>query len=101
MNAKNNYIKEIENQQRRWHQDIYKFRIIAEEIGKDDPDRQIKYYQIIEDIVNKEKDVSEKLSELKEMSGTEWQQMKPEIEKLSERLMSSIESAQSNQLSPH
>lgn len=95
MSTKNNYIKEIENQQKRCHQDIYKFRIIAEEIGEKEPDRQIKYYQIIEDIVAREKDVADKLSELKESFGTEWQEAKPEIEKLSEGLMNSIESARS------
>ncbi len=93
MNNKVNYIKEIEEQQKRWHQDIYKFRIIAEETGEEEPDRQIKYYQIIEDIVAKEKDVADKLSELKENSGTEWQKMKPEIEKLRGHVTNAIESA--------
>ena len=95
MNDKNHYIKEIENQQARWHQDIYKFRIITEDIGEKDPDRQIKYYQIIEDIVAKEKDVADMLSELKESSDTEWQQIKTEIENLKERVTNSIESARS------
>ncbi len=95
MNDKDNYIKEIEKQQKRWHQDIYKFRIITEEIGDEEPDRQIRYYQIIEDIVAKEENVADRLSELKESSGTEWQQMKSEIEKLRGRITNDIESARS------
>jgi hypothetical protein len=95
MNDKNHYIKEIEQQQGRWHQDIYKFRIITEEIGEEEPDRQIKYYQIIEDIVVKEKDVADKLAELKERSDDGWQQIKPEIENLGERLTNAINSARS------
>jgi len=95
MSDKANYIKEIENQQATWHKDIYKFRIITEEIGEEEPDRQIKYYQIIEDIIEKEKTVTEKLLELKECSDTEWQQRKPELEKLSEQVTNSIEAARS------
>ncbi len=95
MNDKTHYIKEIEQHLARWHQDIYKFRIIAEEIGEEEPDRQIKYYQIIEDIVAKEKDVADKLSELKERSDDGWRQMKPEIENLGERLAKAIDSARS------
>ena len=93
MNDKDNYINEIEKQQKRWHQDMYKFKIIAEEIGEEEADRQIKYYQIIEDIVAKEENVADKLSELKERSGTEWQQLKPGIEKLIRRVTKAIESA--------
>lgn len=49
---------------------------------------------------SQEKDVAEKRSELKESSGTEWQQMKPEIEKLIKGLMNSIESARSTEWKP-
>lgn len=93
MDDKKNYIKEIEEQLESWRQAIYKFKVITEEVGEEEPDRQIIYYQVIEDIVNKEKSVAEKLSEIQESSETEWQQLQPEIEALRESIEYAIESA--------
>lgn len=93
MSDKKSYIKKIEGQLESWKQEIYKFRIITEEIGEEEPDRQIKYYQVIEDMVNKEKNVAEKLSEIKKSGETEWQQLKSEIEALRESIEHAIESA--------
>jgi hypothetical protein len=93
MSDENSYIIEIEEQLESWHHEIYKFRIITEEIGEEEPDRQIKYYQVIEDIVAKEKSVAEKLSDLKDSGEKERQQLKSEIEALREHIEHAIESA--------
>lgn len=93
MSDKQNYIVRIGEQLESWRQEIYKFKIITEEIGEEEPDRQIKYYQVIEDIVVKEKNVAKKLSELKESGEKDWQRLKSEIETLRVRVDHAIESA--------
>jgi hypothetical protein len=93
MGDKKSYITKIEEQLESWRQEIYKFKVITEDVGEEEPDRQIRYYQVIEDIVAKEKSVAEKLSDLKKSSETEWHQLKSEIEALGESLSNAIESA--------
>lgn len=95
MSDKQAYIAEIENQLEYWDQEIYKFRVITEEIGEEEPDRQIKYYQLIESIVARKNDVAKKLSELQESENLDLQQAKLEIEKLREHVTNGIESARS------
>lgn len=93
MSDKKRYIMEIEEELESWRHEIYKFKIITEEIGEEEPDRQIRYYQIIEDIVGKEKSVAEKLSDLNNCGEAEWQQLKSEIEEMRESVSRAIESA--------
>lgn len=93
MSDKQSYIEEIEEQLGYWKREIYKFRIITEEIGEEEPDRQIRYYQVIEDIVAIEESVADKLSELKKSSEKDWRRLKSEIEALRKRIDDAIESA--------
>lgn len=93
MSDKQSYIEEIEEQLGSWRQEIYKFRIITEEIGEEEPDRQIRYYQVIEDIVAIEERVADKLYELKESGEKDWRRLKSEIEALRDRIDHAIASA--------
>lgn len=92
MKDKTTYVQEVEDQLDKWGKDIYKFKIIAEEEGWEDPDRQVKYYQIIEDISNQKKKIAEKLTALKE-EDSNWQQYIDEIDSLRKIVSNGITSA--------
>jgi len=59
MTDKRNFINEVEQQIDTRNGEIVKFRVIAEVA---EPDDQIEFYQIIEEIVEKENVVKEKLA---------------------------------------
>ena len=63
------YLTTVEDKIENWEKEIYRFRVIAEEA---DPDPQVEHYQVIEDIVAKEKAVKERLAKLKEQGEVSW-----------------------------
>ena len=73
-----------------WNAEIAKFRIIAEVA---DPDDQIKHYQVIEDLVTKEKAVAEKLAAFNESTAVDRSDLKNQIEHLQKIIETSIETA--------
>ena len=70
--------------------DIVKFRIIAEVA---DPDDQIEFYQIIEDIVEKENEVKEKLAAYGKTDEAGRNDLRKEIDYLQKRVEDAIEAA--------
>lgn len=95
MIKKSVYIQEIEDQIANWKDEIYKLRIIAEDTGWKNPDRQINYYQIIEDLTTKEK-VDEKLSSLKDDDFNDWEAAAHEIDALCLDIEKSVTLARSS-----
>lgn len=85
-----NFASEIEKKIEKWKEEIQKFRIIAEVA---DPDDQIKHYQVIEDLVAKEKAVKEKLSAFDESGAVDRSNLKNEIEDLQQIVDNGIEAA--------
>ena len=90
MTEKTSFIKEVEQQIDNRHGEIAKFRIIAEVAA---PDDQIKFYQIIEEIVNKENAVKEKLDDFKKSDGDDLDDLKKEIATLQQRVERAIKEA--------
>jgi len=62
MKDKKNFVSQIERQLESWNSELIKFRIIAEVA---DPDSQIEHYHVIEEIVEKEHRVRDKLDDIK------------------------------------
>ncbi len=90
MTDKENFVADVEKQIDHWTAEIAKFRIIAELAH---PDEQIEFYQIIEDIVDKEKAVKEKLSEFDKSDAADLGKLKNEIGELRQRVEKAIEDA--------
>ncbi|GAB6192883.1 hypothetical protein [Desulfocastanea catecholica] len=84
------FVSEVERKIEKRHEDIVKFRIIAEVA---DPDDQIKFYQIIEDIVEKENAVQEKLAAFDKSKAVDRTDMADEIERLQKLVEDAIEVA--------
>jgi hypothetical protein len=63
MDDKKKFTSQVEKQLESWNSELLKFRVIAEVA---DPDAQVEHYQLIEDIVEKEHSVREKLAELQQ-----------------------------------
>lgn len=84
------FVGEVERKIEKRHEEIVKFRVIAEVA---DPDDQIKFYQIIEDIVEKENAVQEKLAAFDKNGTVDRTDMADEIEKLQKRVEDAIEAA--------
>lgn len=91
MTDNDNFVKDIEHQMQKRHEEVVKFRVIAEVA---DPDDQIEYYQIIEDIVAKDNAVRGKLITYTESDDVDRSSLKNEIEALHQLLEGAIESAQ-------
>ncbi len=83
-------VTEVERQIDLRNADIVKFRVIAEIAN---PDDQIEYYQIIEDIVEKENDVKEKLAAFDRSDEADRNYLKKEIDYLQKRVEDAIEAA--------
>ena len=96
MNNKDQYIKEVEKQMADWQSDKYKLKIIAEDAGWEEPDRLVSYYQVIEKIADKEKEIAEKLSDLKNQDSSNWQEDKVVIDGLRKKLADVVEKARYN-----
>lgn len=96
MNNKEEYIREVEKQMAEWQSDIYKLRVVAEDAGWEDPDRQINYYQVIEELTAKENEVTDKLSLLKDLTEGDWHANKDEIEGLRKELAEAVAKARSS-----
>lgn len=90
MRDKKNFVADVERQIDNRNEEIVKFRIIAEVA---DPDDQIEFYQIIEDIVAKENEVKEKLAVFEKSEGDYSADLKNEITLLQKRVESAIEAA--------
>lgn len=86
----NNFIREVEKKIDEWNADILKFRVIAEVA---EPDDQIEHYQVIEDIVAKEKTVIEKLAAFEENGAIDRSGLKNGIEILAQSVDDAIEAA--------
>lgn len=96
MSDKAEYIQEVEKQLDSWQSEIYKLKIIAEDAGWEDPDRQIDCYQIIEEITAKEKEVAQKLASLKRSNDRDWHDLKTEIDIMREEITRAVESARAS-----
>ncbi len=84
------FVSEVKRKIEKRHEEIVKFRVIAEVA---DPDDQITFYQIIEDIVRKENAVKEKLAAFDKSGVVDRTDMADEIEKIQKRVEDSIEAA--------
>ncbi len=85
------YLATVEKNIENWEKEIYRFRVIAEEA---DPNPQIEHYQVIEDIVAKEKAIKEKFAKLKEQGEPGWNETAmEEFDELQKSLEKAIESA--------
>lgn len=84
------FVSEVTRKIEKRHEEIVKFRIIAEVA---DPDDQITFYQIIEDLVEKENAVKEKLTAFDENNAVDRTVMADEIETLQKRVEEAIEAA--------
>lgn len=84
------FVSEVTRKIEKRHEEIVKFRVIAEVA---DPDDQITFYQIIEDIVEKENAVKEKLAAFDKSGAVDRKNMADEIEKLQKRVEDAIEAA--------
>ena len=84
------FVSEVKKKIEKRHDEIVKFRVIAEVA---DPDDQITFYQIIEDIVEKENEVKEKLASFDKSKAVDRTDMADEIEKLQKRVEDAIEAA--------
>lgn len=96
MNNKNKYIQEVKNELAEWQGDIYKLKVVAEDAGWEDPDRQIRYYQIIEDIVSQKQELSERLFSIEDPDKTDWHASKAEIDTLRKEVAEAIAAARSS-----
>ena len=92
---KDKYIQEVEKQIDEWLGDIYKLRIVTEDVGWKDPDRQMYYYQVIEKLTAKESEVADKLALLKDSNLDDWQVNKDEIDLLRKEVTEAISEARS------
>ncbi len=90
MTESEKFITDVERQIDIRNADIAKFRIIAEVA---DPDEQIEFYQIIEDIVEKEKEVKKKLAAYDETDEAGRNYLRKEIGFLQKRVEDAIEAA--------
>jgi len=90
MTEKTDFIKEVERQIDNRTAEIAKFRIIAEVA---EPDDQINFYQIIEEIVKKENAVKKKLDDFEKSDGEGSEDLKKEIDRLQLRVEKAIEDA--------
>ena len=90
MTEKTSFIKKVEQQIDNRNEEIAKFRIIAEVAT---PDNQIKFYQVIEEIVAKENLVKEKLEDFEKSKGDDLDGLKNEITILQQRVEKAIEEA--------
>ncbi|MGB3222068.1 MAG: hypothetical protein WBB23_04625 [Desulforhopalus sp.] len=90
MKDKKNFIDDVERQIDNRNAEIAKFRIIAEVAS---PDDQIEFYHIIEDIVEKENEVKEKLAAFEESERDDLSDLKNEILYLQDRAEAAIEAA--------
>ena len=86
----NNFVSEIEKGIENWNAEVFEFRVIAE-VAK--PDDQIEHYQVIEDIVEKEHAVIEKLAVFDESGAIDRTILKNEIENLQQNVGDVIEAA--------
>jgi hypothetical protein len=87
------YIVHLEEAIERWHKEIVKFKVIAE-AEEAEPDAQIEFYQVIEEIAAKQGAVKDRLEQLKKDEETLLnEQIREEIEVLSASLEEAIESA--------
>ncbi len=87
------YIARLEEALDRWHNEIVKFKVIAE-AEEEEPDAQIEYYQVIEEIAAKQDAIKDKLEQLKTAGETAAnEQIQEEIESLRASLEEAIESA--------
>ncbi len=90
MSEKTSFIKQVAQQIDNRSGEIAKFRIIAEVAT---PDDQIKFYQIIEELVKKENAVKEKLDDFEKTHGDNSDDLKKEIATLQQRVERAIEEA--------
>lgn len=90
MTDEKSFVSEMDKKIKQWNAEIAKFRIIAEVA---DPDDQIKHYQVIEDLVTKEKAVAEKLAAFNESTAVDRSDLKNQIEHLQKIIETSIETA--------
>ena len=87
------YIARLEEALDRWHNESVNFKVIAE-AEEEEPDAQIEYYQVIEEIAAKQDAIKDKLEQLKTAEETAAnEQIKEEIESLRASLEEAIESA--------
>ncbi|MBE0586339.1 MAG: hypothetical protein IH612_21565, partial [Desulfofustis sp.] len=87
------YITQLEESIQRWQKEILKFKVIAE-AEEAEPDAQIEYYQVIQEIAEKQETIKNRLNVLKNEGNTTWnEEIKEEIEALSTSLDEAIESA--------
>lgn len=84
------FVDEVTRKIEKRHDEIVKFRVIAEVA---DPDDQVTFYQIIEDIVEKENAVKEKLVAFDKSKAVDRTAMADEIERLQKRVEDAIEAA--------
>jgi hypothetical protein len=90
MNNTRDFVSEVKRKKEMRHEEIVKFRVIAEVA---DPDDQIAFYQLIEDIVEKENAVKEKLTVFEQSGEVDRTDMANEIEKLEKLAEDAIEAA--------
>lgn len=90
MTNENNFVRETNIKIKQWNAEIAKFRIIAEVAN---PDDQIKHYQVIEDLVSKEKAVAEKLAAFNESDAVDRSDLKNQIKHLQHIIEDAIETA--------
>jgi hypothetical protein len=90
MTDSRDFLNEMTRKIEKRHEEIVKFRVIAEVA---DPDDQIRFYQIIEDIVEKEEALKEKLDAFDKSGAVDRTDMADEIEKLQKRVEDAIEAA--------
>lgn len=87
------YIAHLEEAIERWHKEIVKFKVIAE-AEEAEPDAQIEFYQVIQEIAEKQEAIKDRLNQLKKDGDPSWnEEMKEEIEALRASLDEAIESA--------
>ena len=84
------FVSEMEKRIDTWHKEIQKFKIIAEVA---EPDAQIEYYQVIEDIAKQVTGVNEKLDEFKSSGAVDRESFKNEIIDLQQGVDDTIDAA--------
>ncbi len=84
------FVSEVKRKGEKRHEELVKFRVIAEVA---DPDDQITFYQLIEDIVEKENEVKEQLAVFEQSGEVDRTDMANEIEKLEMLAEDAMESA--------
>lgn len=90
MTESRDFVSEAKRRGEKRHDEIVKFRVIAEVA---DPNDQIAIYQIIEDIVDKENQVKIQLTAFDKSGEVDRADMATEIEKLEKRIEDAIEAA--------